>query len=151
MSVKWLYLAALLILTGYFSSCSEKEKIPFTTMSIGSNLDFKAGIPKQDVIIRSQVEWDDLIAVMGNRFIETEIDFDRYQIVAVVHEVLNSGGFEITITKITDYSDKILVTVKLSASKGVASEIFTQPYHFVKMCKTAKRIEFKHINNTVKK
>jgi len=148
MSIKWLYIAILLILAGSFSSCSEKEKgeqIPFTLIAKGENLDVNAGISKQDVVIRSQEEWDGLITVMDNLFAETEIDFDRYIVIAIIDEVRGSGPWEFAITRITNYSDRTVVSIKVSVPNRIAYQKENQPYHVIKTQKLDNRIEFKYV------
>ena len=142
-------LAALLILAVSLFSCSNKEEgeeIPFNTMAKGDNLDLNSGIPRQDVIIRSQEEWDDLIAVMGSqRFIETEIDFDTHLVIVAIGEVRGEGGWEFSITKIINLSDKVIVTVKETPPRFIAPTVMSQYYHVVKVPKLAKSIDFKYI------
>ena len=137
--------ALCIVFAGSFSSCSEKgEEIPFSTMAKGSNLDTKAGFNKQNVVIRTQDEWNDLLAILGNHFIETEVDFDTYQVIAVIDEV-RSGQWEFAITRISNYPEMVVVTVNVSAPNRITHRGIIQLYHVVKIPKLAKKIEFKYI------
>ena len=141
--------AIALILAGCTSSNEEGETLPFTTIGKGI-LGGGEGISKNDVVIHTKEEWENLMTAMGsnkmNIFSETEIDFDNYQIIAVFDEVRNNGGWEIVVTKIKDYNEKIVITVKENAPRGSAVPcIMTQSYHIVKMHAIFKSIEFKHV------
>jgi len=131
----------LLMLAG----CSKDNRLPFTTIGKGNNCDG----PKQDKIINSQEEWEEFLMVWPkseiDRFSEKEIDFSRYQIIAVIDN-WRGGGCSINITRVIDYSDKIVVTVRVNAPKGPAPDVLTRPYHIVRIPVSAKSIEFIYIN-----
>jgi len=142
------FITSLCVLVGFSSSCKEKEtEIPFVQIGKGI-LSGSEGISTQDMIITTQEEWENLKTAMRtetNNFSETEIDFDKYSVVAVFDKVHYSGSYEIAITKIIDYSDKVVVTVKVNIPKGIAApQVITQPYHIVKTPILTKSIEFKH-------
>ena len=146
------FIILFLIFTRCFSFCAEKgeqEKISFIQIGKGNLYgDGREGIPKQDIMIATQEEWENLKTAMNSSqsFNEIEIDFNKYLIIAVFDKIRDSGGCEIDISKITNFSDKIVVTVNTNCSM-TAPTIMTQPYHIVKILKTIKRIEFEHINN----
>jgi len=143
--------AIILMLTGCTSSSDKGEVLPFTTIGkfiLGGS----EGISKQDIIINTQGKWENLKSAMGvqvtNSFNETEIDFDKYQVLAVFDEVRNTGGWEIVITKITGYKENLSVNVKVNKKSCVAVPLeMTQPYHIVKTHQILKTIEFKYVNN----
>ncbi|MDR2147200.1 MAG: hypothetical protein LBE91_12140 [Tannerella sp.] len=145
------YATILLLLIGCVYSCGEEEFAPFIEIGKGS-LGGSEGIPKQEIIIKSKEEWDNLKAIIGNSqtnsFIETEIDFGEYQIIAVFDEIYDTGGRIIYIKCITEYSDKIVITV-ISTFDGnfIAPTVQTQPYHIVKTPISTKRIEFNMVIN----
>jgi hypothetical protein len=105
------------------------------------------GITKQNSIITTESEWNKLKTAMNtintetNNFTETEIDFAKYQVIAVFDEVKSSGSWSIDITEIIEYSDRIVVTVQ-NLKKGDITCVMTQPYHIVKIPVTEKKIEF---------
>ena len=144
--------AILLVLAGCSLLSNEKEKtLPFTTIGKGI-LGGSEGISKQDIIINTKDKWENLKTAMGvqvtNSFIETEIDFDKYQVIAVFDEVRSTGGWEIVITKITEHTEDHVVNVKVNIPSGMAVPLLvTQPYHIVKIPKVLKTIEFKYVNN----
>jgi len=136
----------LFVLAGCTLSNEKDKAVPFATVGKGQ---YSAG-PKQEKIINSQEEWEEFLVAWHkgeiDRFNENEIDFDRYQIIAVVDTVRPSGGWGINITRVVDYSGKIVVTVRVNAPKGPAPDVLTRPYHIVRIPIHSNSIEFKHIN-----
>ena len=112
-------------------------------------------ITKQNLVIKTPGEWDNLIAAMNsvnntsNNFTETNIDFSKYQVIAVFDEVKNRGGWSIDITDITKYPDSIIVTVQ-NLNTGNVSRVFTQPYHIVKIPASEKKTVFQQEENNEK-
>lgn len=138
----------VLMLAGSFSCRTEKGYSKLTPVEIGTGI---RGVgPKQDLIITSQVGWENLIMAFEkyetDRFSETEIDFDNYMVIAIIDEVRPSTGWSIYIKDITEYSDKIIIIVDIKAPQGIAADMLTKPYYIAKIPVTAKSIEFKHIN-----
>ena len=125
-----------------FSSCKKEkgEKIPFTTIAKGE----KAGIPEQSTIIHTQEEWKELGIAMHSDFDEIEIDFETHKIIVVIDEVRPCVGFSITIVRVTEYLNKIVVSIDLTTPLGPCLSALTQPYHIVKIPKTIKKIQFQY-------
>jgi len=137
-------IAILLMLAG----CSKDNNLPFTTIGKGFNL---SGVDreKEKKIISQQEEWDDFFMNWPrweiDQFNEIVIDYDKYQIIAVIDETRPDTGWSINITQMTEHSDKIILTVQVKKSDGRAFFLEIQPYHIVKIPKTTKSIEFKLI------
>ena len=156
------FAAMLLVFAGSFTSCKDKEKCePFVLIG-KSSLSGCEGISQQDIVIKTQEEWEDFKTIMNtdynqikssnyketDSFSETEIDFDLYQIIAVIDEKRPDGCWGMEIKCITEDTYRIVVTiqVKSSVSKGFACvNMEHQPYHIVKIPVSTKKIEFKHI------
>jgi len=108
----------------------------------------KEGIIKQNLVISDKTEWDKLLLAMNsvnsvsNRFTETDIDFSKYQIIAIFDQIQSSGGWTIDITDITECQNEIAVTVENLHKYGVTC-VMTQPYHIVKIPVSGKKIVFK--------
>ena len=143
-------LAMLLLLVVSFSSCDKREEknkaLSFTTIWKSA---FGVG-SKQNKIINSQEEWEDFLMAWPkweiDSFSETEIDFDRNQIIIVIDEVHPDTSWSISITRITEYSDNIIVTVQVKTHDGNRFYVETHPYHIVKIPVITKSIEFIYIN-----
>jgi len=96
------------------------------------------GITKQNLVIRTQEEWDDLLNAMNsvnnvsNSFAETEIDFNSFMVIAVFDEVRGNSGCSINISNIIEYIDKIVVDVHIVTTTSGA-DVMNQPYYIVKI------------------
>jgi hypothetical protein len=108
------------------------------------------GFLREGVAIKTDSEWEAFKQkinrvnnVVDNYFSETEIDFNDYQVIAVFDEVKGSGGWSIDITGITEWQDKIVVSVT-NLKKGDASRAITQPFQIVKIPASEKEIEFEY-------
>jgi hypothetical protein len=128
------------------TSCDKEDAIdiPIQTISQGS-LGGDEGISKQNIVITSELEWLQLEEAISrvDQFTKTEIDFSEYHIIAVFDEVRYNGNWNIEVTRIAEYPDRIVVNVKVHHPSGIAApQIITQPYHIVKIPISSKRIEF---------
>ena len=102
-------------------------------------------VQKQNTVITTALEWEALLAKMSTPnpmpSLST-IDFEQYQVIAVIDVVRPTGGWSVDITDIVEYTDKIVVTYSNLNTGGDAPTIITQPYHIVKIPKSVKEIEF---------
>ncbi len=156
MKMKPIFLIFLLVA---FVSCQSDEIAPETSKDITftKNLDFSVvaqgnlngseNIEKSNLIIQNNTSWEGLINKMNsvnnvsNKFIETNIDFSRYTIIAVFDEVYGNGGHSIDV--ITVKENDFNVIVKLDRLlKGNLASVITQPFQIIKVPKTAKQIIF---------
>ncbi|SHL75187.1 protease complex subunit PrcB family protein [Flavobacterium chilense] len=74
-------------------------------------------------------------------FSETNIDFTKYQIIAVIDQKYGNGGHSIDITQIIETRNKIFVNVE-KLHTGNLTSVITQPYHIVKIAKSEKKVVF---------
>ena len=105
------------------------------------------GIIKQNLVIRTQQEWDNLLNAMNSvnnvsgNFAETEIDFNSYIVIAVFDEIRGNSGCSINIAHIIEYIDSIVVDVhNVTTTSGY--DVMNQPYYIVKIPATNKNIVF---------
>src|SRR5690606_8881920 len=89
-------------------SVSETSNVEFTEIAEGFLGRVGAqGIPKQNIVIDNEADWNDLKAKMNTinheteNFNETEIDFSQYMIIASFTDVKNSGGLSLKAEKVT--------------------------------------------------
>ena len=108
-------------------------------------------IPKQNLLIKTQAEWEDLMNTMDsdNNLTEIYIDFSSFQVIAVFDKARANDEWSIDITDITEYADSIVVTIQNNLKSGSDSEIIIQPYQIVKIPISDKKIVF--IDNTFPK
>ena len=147
-------LSILLICVGSFS-CSnneleeptgnELEPIQIAQGNLHGN--GTESLYKQNIVITNKSQWDDLKNAVDkankttNTFLETEIDFTTYQIIAVFEEIKGNGGWSIDIFKITETSNSIIVFVK-NIKKGDDTCVMAQPFHIIKISVSTKNIKF---------
>lgn len=74
-------------------------------------------------------------------FIDTNIDFTKFQIIAVIDQKYLNGGHTIDITKIAENKNNIYVKVEKLHTGNIAT-VLTQPYHIVKIAKSSKKVIF---------
>jgi hypothetical protein len=110
----------------------------------------KEGFSRESIVIKTDSEWEAFKQkinttnnVVDAYFTETEIDFSAYQIIAVFDEVKGNGGWSIDITGITEWQDKILISVT-NLKKGGATSVMTQPFQIIKIPVSDKEIVFEY-------
>jgi len=110
------------------------------------------GIIKQNLVITDKTAWDNLLTKINSvnnesgNFTETDIDFSKYQVIAVFDEVRGNGGWSINITDITGYANEIVVAIKHTGNSPGFSypDVVIQPYHIVKILVSDKKIVFNY-------
>lgn len=136
----------LILLVSIFAmSCSSKDdnsenlKV-HSTLIAKDNLygNGEEGILKQKLEITDQNTWEALITQMNSvnnvsdSFLETDIDFSEYRIIAIFDEVRPSDGYSLDINIIST-SETIMVQVTDVVPQGNTPSVMTQPFHIVKI------------------
>lgn len=102
------------------------------------------GIAKSNLVISVQTDWENLMNQMNSvnnvtdDFVETEIDFNNFEIIVVFLEV-KGNGWEIEISEITENESLIFVS---TTEMEFATSVMNQPFHIVKIPVTEKTIIF---------
>lgn len=137
----------------FLLSCSECDegftatKIETTTISKGQYFNTNYFAPQHGIVIYNQDEWNQFKGLawqLEEYPAETEVDFDQYIVIAAIDKVHETGGFEIEIVSVTEYSANVIVKIKYTQSGNVSSEI-SRPYHFVKIRRPTKSIILKDV------
>lgn len=130
----------------------KQKSVPFILVGQGNLLGAgKEDIIKQNIIITDSVQWQDILNQMNvvndvsKSFAETNIDFSKYQVIAIFDEVKGNGGWSIDITKIEEQANEIIVYIT-NLKTGDISSVITQPYQIVKIPVSEEQIIFKNIN-----
>lgn len=144
-------LLALLLCT----SCKkEEEQQPFEPIKLeqtligGGSLRGNEGIEKENCVIESTEEWNNLLARIdstsdiSDRFHETEIDFNTYTVLAVFEDVKPCTGYILHITEVNEQENQIVASIELTGPGGLEFYIITQPFYIVKIEKQEKEIVF---------
>ncbi len=120
----------------------------FVLISQG-NLSGNEGLPKQNLVIRTQMAWDSLINAMNtinnvtDSFADINIDFSKYQIIAVFDEIRPNEGWTIDVTDIMKYDDSIVVSYT-NLRGGNCKSVVMQPFYIVKTPVFDKEIVFQY-------
>ena len=146
----------LLVLT-IFIGCKNNDDdeflpLPISTTRIGNGNLYGYGqenITEQNLIISSNMAWTELMNKMNSvnnetdNFIETEIDFSNFIILAIFDEIKMNGGYTIDIARVVENQNNLTVTIRNLSPNRIAPTVITQPFYIVKIAKTAKTIIFK--------
>ena len=109
--------------------------------------DGKENIAQQNLIITDSNSWNVLLTKMTtsnnviDRFSETNIDFSKYQVIAIFDKIRTNGGHSIDLNVMSN-SEKIIVRVTYLSHEGNVSAVICQPFHIIKIPKTNKMIIF---------
>lgn len=109
------------------------------------------GIKKGAQIIKSKEEWYALLKKMNSvnsvtNTIRVAPEFDTYYFVAVFNKVLGSGGQTVSINKIEENKNKMIISIKMNNNvSAVGTSVMNQPFVIFRIPKTEKKIEFKYI------
>lgn len=135
-----------------FASCdnddSQNGDLEYSVILQGDRFNGNYDNPKDNLVIKDQQTWTSLIGKMAflsdtnSYFPDAIIDFKKYQVIVVIDEVRQYGGYSIDITKITQNNNSIFVTVEQLQPGGI-NAVITQPFHIVKISKTGKKVVFK--------
>ncbi|TDO95423.1 protease complex subunit PrcB family protein [Flavobacterium sp. 245] len=144
-----LFLSLVLTLASCSNDDSERSNVSFTTILQNDIYGPKDGtIPKSNRVITNETEWNALLSQLNiitqalYESPDTNVDFTKYQVIAVFDEVRHSGGYSIDITNITQSNSQITVKVE-QLKKGGFTSVITQPFHIVKIAKSNKTVVFK--------
>lgn len=105
------------------------------------------GFAQQFSVITTTVQWEafkdqlNTVNTVTDHFVETEIEFSDYIVIALIDQVRGSGGHSIDIVNVNEDRSHIFITVG-HLSTGDATTVITQPYHIVKIPITQKEIIF---------
>ena len=133
-------------LLGCSNSSTLASEINFSLIKKGS-LNGSEGVTQSNLIVNDNTTWNDIlnkIVSIGNPiedFTETDIDFNRFQVIAVFHKVQFGGGHTLEIKKIIENNLNLIVIVEKTGYEGINTSI-EQRFHIIKILKTDKNIVF---------
>lgn len=146
-----LIIVSIFILTACNKDSNEPNNLEQSLIGTGSLYgNGEEGIHKGNFIIEKEYAWNDLLAKINltnnesQNFSETEIDFNKFIVLAVFDEVLSSGGHSIQIEELTETNDAIEALVSRSSpTGGISATVMTQPFYISKIEKPNRNIVFK--------
>lgn len=126
------------------------ESVPFDIVGKGNLAGAgDEGIYESNLVIHTKADWELLISKMNavnlevNNFAITEVDFEKYLVIASFDKVQNSGGYSIKIMDIQDATENLIVVITKGAPTEMTASVMTQPYYIVRIPKTNKPVVFK--------
>ncbi|KAF2507459.1 protease complex subunit PrcB family protein [Flavobacterium foetidum] len=138
-------LSILLLLTSCSNDEQEETAVTFSVIAQDDqfNGDYKS--PKINLLINTEAEWNTLKEKMSHNTVsilkETEIDFTKYQIIAVFDEIRMSSGYSIEVTKVYENENSRFVKIE-NFNPGGLSSVITQPFQIIKISRSAKTVIF---------
>ncbi len=109
---------------------------------------YSYGISEEQLIIRTAEKWKQLKEEINDpqfSSLSSEIDFNKFMVIAVFDKKRPSSGYDVEITDISTTAPEIRVTITYTSPKptdGVLG-IITKPGHIIIIHKTPKPIVFK--------
>lgn len=141
-------------LIGFLSVSCSKEECELTDHSYeyveqGALYgDGDEGISASNLVIKTQTEWDDLVAKMdavndeSSGFENVPSNFDEQMIIACFDQVRPSGGYGIDITSTDVVDGELQITVVKTEPSGASTTVITQPYVIIVMDKCEGTVTF---------
>jgi hypothetical protein len=98
-----------------------------------------------NLTIKNNTDWNVFYTNMMGKstpeFIETNIDFNNFMVIAMFDKGRPSGGYEVSISSIIENTDNIVVDVEYIGD-GDDTTMPTCPYHIVRIPKSNKNVVF---------
>jgi hypothetical protein len=105
-------------------------------------------VAKQSQVISTSAEWLQLqsqistVNTLTNSYLENDVDFTQYTVLAIFDEIRYSGEYSIDINVFEDNKTVFVNVIYKAPSGGPVITVITQPYIIVKIPKTTKQVKF---------
>lgn len=142
-----------------FSSCSSgkfNKSNPINQKAITFETivqDFYGGMSNSKFVVINDLKSLDEIYILinKNRYSKLEVpevNFEKEMIIALFLGERTSGGFSISVERILNNNNNVMVFYKIVTPKqdDMLASVMTQPFCIIKMPNTSKEIIFKEIN-----
>ncbi|WJS95618.1 hypothetical protein NYQ10_03995 [Flavobacterium johnsoniae] len=139
------------ILLFVFTSCESEDlpisEVQYSGIAKGDSFPYDESTASTFLVIKNTKAWNNLMTEMSTsndlvkNFSETNIDFNKYQIIAIIDKTQYNGGHSIDILKISQNHKTIIVKVEKLKTGDLTSRL-SRPYEIVKIAKTDKRVVF---------
>lgn len=99
---------------------------------------------KEYIVIANEIHWNNIkTKIQSTDLIESNIDFNTHTVIAVIDEVQSTGGYGVDIQSIVEHENEVVVGTNFtSPTNGGVTLALTRPFHFVKINKIDKTVEF---------
>ncbi len=140
-------ISTLLILTTLLSCSDNFDNVSLeaTTVAKGNNFPFAESDELGEyIVIANTIHWNNIkTQIQSNELLEDNIDFNTYTVIAVIDQVQNSGGYDVEVLSVVEQEDEVVVETAFTQPNGGGVTLaLTRPYHFIKVNKIDKPVEF---------
>lgn len=145
------YIVSLVLIMASLWSCTDDfDPVNLTMTEVGKG-DFSyesVDDENEYLIVTNSIHWNQLrVKANYGSITDTNVDFSQYTIIGCIDSVRSTGGYSIDIISVTEKEDEIDVKVEKSSSgAGAATLALTRPFHFVKVPKISKPVEFNDVD-----
>lgn len=143
----YLIISILLVLTSCENDDLPQSDVQFSLVGKGNSFPTDKSTAQRHLIIKDAKSWNNLMKEMNTSnnlsktLRETTIDFNKYQIIAVIDKTQNSGGHSIDIVTLNENRNTIIVKVE-KLKNGDYSTKKSRPFDIIKIAKTDKKVVF---------
>jgi hypothetical protein len=121
-----------------------KQELKSETIGIGTQSGYHE---RSASVIKDNVEWEKIWNLHTSNLDQIPripaVDFKTEMVIAIFRGEFTTSGYATEITKITELSDKIVVTVTETDEKGgFMLDVLTYPFHIVKLKRSELPVEF---------
>ncbi len=134
----------LITLNGCSNDNSSTPFVPVTITPVLIGKGYTWEVTPNNLVINNQTDWAAFLLSMNlvsSGFINTNVDFNTYQVIAVVDSPRGSTAYSINIDTVIENLDNITVNYSLLNS-GDGFTITIQPYHIVRIPRINKPVIF---------
>ncbi|MEK7398156.1 MAG: protease complex subunit PrcB family protein, partial [Candidatus Poribacteria bacterium] len=121
-----------------------KQELKSETIGIGT----QSGYHKRSaLVIKDNAEWEKIWNLHTSNLDQIPripaVDFKTEIVIAIFRGEFRTSGYATEITNITEFSDKIVVTVtETDENGGFVLDVLTYPFHIVKLKRSELPVEF---------
>ena len=135
------------------TSTTEQQAVTFTVLAQGTQSGFNTDMPtayKLDNEKDWQTFWDQHNSMMEPKPALPAVDFSQNMVVAIIDANQPSGGYQITVDKITAYSHRLHITATRESpgANCMTMGAITQPFIFVTVPQSQDVPEL-HLNSKI--
>lgn len=141
-------ISTILILASLLSCSDDFDNVTLETTTIAKGVNYSYQDTEESVeniVIANSIHWNNIKSqIPASELLEDSIDFNAFTVLAIIDQVQNTGGYHVEITSVVEQEDEIIANVNYaepSDTNGVTLAL-TRPYHFVKVNKIDKTVEF---------
>lgn len=143
------YIVSTLLILATLVSCSDdfdNVTLETTTIAKGDYYPYQDTDEEvENIVIANSIHWNNIkTQIPAADIFDDNVDFTTHTVIAIIDKVQNTGGYAASIESVVEHEDEVVVDAVYtgpSDTNGVTLAL-TRPYHFVKVSKIDKTVEF---------